>query len=429
MELTTSSFQFTYPKTTVSLAIFTIFTMFKPRPFKFLQSINIRVGIVIILITISADAIHQFIVGSILYQNIIGNSPEEALGYSFQFLLHKDLELATQNMPEDIRQIFLTIRNSVERNANRAAIYLKFRFWIVLSALALIIPILLIISVTINRRVTSPIRSLISATRNLTQGDLTTRAQPKPRYWDNYSLALANDFNSMAHSLESLEKERQTMIADIAHELRTPITTMQLRLEAVKDGIDPLNLDLIDSLHSETELLSGLIVDLRTLSLAEAKQLSLNRQSFDLNNFFNSIAQRFTPSAQKKNISITIEGNKDTFIFADAERLNQILNNLMSNAIRHTPEGGEIKLKYESNTEGVTLQVINTGSALPPEELSHLFNRFYRSGQGRIRAEGGSGLGLAIVKALTELHGGTVGVKNYQDDSIMFYLSLPQNYS
>lgn len=393
------------------------------------QSINIRVGIVIIIITLSANTTHQTFIGQIIYRNIIGNSPEQSIAHTFEFISHLDIDSATKNMPDGIREIFLTIRENADRNVNSAATYVKFRFWIVLTALALLVPILLAISVAINRRVTSPTRNLISATRQLTQGDLTTRAKPNKRYWDNYSLALADDFNNMAGSLEALEKERKTMIADIAHELRTPITTMQLRLEAVKDGIDPLNLDLIDSLHSETELLSGLIVDLRTLSLAEAKQLSLNPQSFEVGDFLNTVAKRFNPSAQKKSISVVIEGTKESFIFADIERLNQILNNLMSNAIRHTPQNGKVTLAYDTNPEGVTLKVINTGSALAQEELEHLFNRFYRSGQGRIRAEGGSGLGLAIVKALTELHGGTVGVKNHQKDSIMFYLSLPQNYS
>lgn len=428
MELTTSSFQFTYPKTTVSLAIFTIFTMFKPRPFKFLQSINIRVGIVIILITIIAYIAHQVIV-QIRYNNIVGDSPQDAIVQTLRFASYPDIDLITENMPEDIAKIFVTLRKYAENNSNAAATFVKFRHWVILAALAIIVPILLTISVVINRRVTSPIRKLISATRQLTQGDLSTRTKPNLVFWDNYSIALAGDFNSMATSLQTLEKERQTMISDIAHELRTPITTMQLRLEAVKDGIDPLNLDLIDSLHSETELLSSLIVDLRTLSLAEAKELSINPQSFELLTLLDSVKKRFTPSAQQKNISIVIEAANESYVFADAERLNQILNNLVSNAIRHTPENGQVTLTYDTTSEGVTLKVINTGSALPQEELEHLFNRFYRSGQGRIRAEGGSGLGLAIVKALTELHGGTVGVKNYQEDSIMFYLFLPQNYS
>lgn len=398
--------------------------MFKP-----FQSINIRVAIVITIITLSAFIAHQFIVGVIMYRNVIGNSPEIALEHSFRFTSHPEIDLATKNMPEDISKIFLTIRENAERNTSSAATYVKFRYWITSVALVFIASLLLTISIAINRRVMSPIRSLISATRQLTQGDLTTRAKPNERYWDNYSLALADDFNNMAGSLEALEKERQTMIGDIAHELRTPITTMQLRLEAVQDGIDPLDLDLIDSLHTETELLSGLIVDLRTLSLAEAKQLSLNPQSFEISDLLKTVAKRFSPSAQKKNISIVVEGPEDTFVFADVERLNQILNNLMSNAIRHTPEDGQVALGYETTLEGVLVKVINTGSALPQAELEHLFNRFYRSGQGRIRAEGGSGLGLAIVKALTELHGGTVGVTNHQEDSIMFYIFLPQNYS
>ena len=389
---------------------------------------NIRVAIVIILITISAYLI-QNVITRAMYSNIIGYTQEESLSDAIDFVAHQEFNLVIEEMPEEIGQILSAIRVQTNSNNNAAITFLTYRHFLIVVILAILIPILLAISIAINRRITSPIRSLISATRTLSQGDLSTRAKPNEHYWDNYSIALADNFNSMAGSLEQLEKERQTMIADIAHELRTPITTMQLRLEAVQDGIDPLNKDLIRSLHSETELLSSLIVDLRTLSLAEAKQLNLNQHSFNLFTLSEQIATRFYAMAQKKNISTKIEVAPDTYLFADAERINQVLNNLMNNAIRHTPENGTITLASDSNAQGITIQVINTGSALPQEELKQLFNRFYRSGQGRVRAEGGSGLGLAIVKALTELHGGTVSVQNHDKTNIMFSIFLPQNHS
>ena len=389
---------------------------------------NIRVGIVITLIILSALILQQLI-SRTLYSNMIGYLPQESLNKSIEFTSHPKFDMLIENMPEELGQLFTAYRSQTILNNDSATTYLSYRRLLIFGILVVLIPLILTISVVITRRITAPIRNLISATKQLTQGDFKTRANPNKLYWDNYSLALADDFNTMATSLESLEKERQTMIADIAHELRTPITTMQLRLEAVQDGIDPLDQTLINSLHAETELLSRLIIDLRTLSLAEAKQLSLNQQTFNLYNLIENTATRFRALAQKKNITISIHGIKNTHIYADPERINQILNNLMSNAIRHTPTNGKVTIEFELSLDGATLKVINTGSALPQAELNQIFNRFYRSGKGRVRAEGGSGLGLAIVKALAELHEGTVGVENHGADSIMFYLVLPQNYS
>ena len=395
---------------------------------KNLQSFNVRVSIVILLITISAYSINR-VINFVMYKNIIGYGQVASLQKSLEFTSHPKLDETIAAMPTGLSELVSLLISETSSNNKAAERFITSRLVIIFASLSILIPILFAISIVINRWVTLPIRNLISATKQLAKGDFTTRAKPNKRYWDNYSLALADDFNVMASSLERLEKERQTMISDIAHELRTPITTMQLRLEAAQDGLDPLDIGLIDSLHNETELLSSLIVDLRTLSLAEAQQLSLDKQSFDLYALIENLMKRFTHLAQKKDISISIKGIKNTYLFADADRINQVLNNLMSNAVRHTPEGGKISIEFNTFTEGTNISVINSGSALAQQELEQIFNRFYRSGQARVRAEGGSGLGLAIVKALTELHNGTASVQNHGEDGIMFSIFLPQNYS
>lgn len=392
------------------------------------HSLNARISIVILLISFGAYGILR-IVTNYLYLYGTHNKQVKANETWLQFVNHPDYNKALETMPTDLQNL---VSYMVDLSNNTIVWYnivSDARLQIILGVFLVLSPILVLLTIVINRYIAAPMQKLKTITRSLAQGDFAARTDLSQRHWDRYSMILAEDFNTMAGSLENLEHERRAMISDIAHELRTPITAMQLQLEAVQDGIEPLNTELIDALYGETELLSSLIVDLRTLSLAEARELSLDKQSFDLHQFIERVVTRFYASAQKKGIQLSIEGTEDTHLYADAERINQVLNNLMSNAIRYTPENGTVSLEVISNPEGVTINVINSGTPLPEEELAQLFNRFYRSGQGKVRAEGGSGLGLAIVKALTELHGGIVHAQNYGVDKIKFSVQLPQNYS
>ena len=392
------------------------------------RSLNVRLSIVIFLISFSAYGILRAI-SNFLY--LYGTYNRQARGNEtwLQFANHPDYQKALAGMPDDLQ--FLV--NYMLDLSNNTIIYyaqvVDLRLDSAIIVFLVLVPVLVLSTIVINRYIAAPMQKLTAITSSLAKGDFSARTDLNKRNWDSYSMKLAEDFNSMAASLENLEHERRTMISDIAHELRTPITAMQLQLEAVQDGVEPLNVELIDALYGETELLSSLIIDLRTLSLAEARELSLDKQSFDLHNFIERVFTRFYASAQKKGIQLSIQGTEDVYVYADAERLNQILNNLMSNAIRYTPTDGSISIEIESKHSGVIINVINSGRAIPEAELAQLFNRFYRSGQGKVRAEGGSGLGLAIVKALTELHGGTVSAQNIGKDKIKFSVHLPQNYS
>ena len=396
--------------------------------YKLFRSLNVRLSIVILSISFTAYSILR-IASERTYVNGLYSKQEIVRNLWEKFVNHPDYNKAVKLMPADLADLTAF---SINLSANTLTYYntlIESRLLIIFSVFLFVGPILVLSTIIINRYIAAPMKKLTDATQRLAQGDFSSRTDLNKQYWDRYSVVLAEDFNTMADSLESLETERRTMISDIAHELRTPITAMQLQLEAVEDDIEPLNMELIDALYGETELLSSLIIDLRTLSLAESRQLSLELQTFDLHSFMNKIVARFNASAQKKDIKLSIEGNEDLELYADAERLNQVLNNLVSNAIRHTPESGKVTLSFEAESNGINISVVNTGSALPEEELAQIFNRFYRSGQGRVRAEGGSGLGLAIVKALTELHSGTISAQNYGEDSIKFSLALPQNYS
>lgn len=391
------------------------------------RSMNFRLSIVLVLFTMIAFVSYYSIL-AYSYRQTIGHSQQESIRIISNFAAHTDYEDALAAMSDDLRQHFVAIRSQQEKTIVWINQLQRNRGFITLGLLAVLGPIFFIFSSVISRYLTRPMWRLANATKRIASGDFSTRTKPNLLTWDNFSLSLANDFDSMASSLEQLETERRTMIADIAHELRTPITSMQLQLEAVQDGIDPLDIDLVNTLHEETELLSALIIDLRTLSLAESRELSLTLQSFNLYTLVEKALSRFHVSAQQKDIDLLIKGSKDTELYADAERVNQMLNNLLSNAIRHTPEGGTVTVDFQQNPDDIELNVINSGSALAEEELAQLFNRFYRAGKGRVRAEGGSGLGLAIVKALTELHNGNISVQNFGKNDIKFSIHLPQNY-
>jgi len=289
-----------------------------------------------------------------------------------------------------------------------------------------LIPITYFFALFLARRVTTPLKTVATASRQLSEGDLAVRVKPNTATWDGYSLALANDFNNMAASLENYEEERQTMIGDIAHELRTPLAIMQANLESLQDGVDPLTPEAVDSLYEETKLLSRLIIDLRTLSLAETQQLSLELEDINLSELVQKTVLRFQKEAELKDIKLVTEVDEQCIVHADAERLSQVLSNLLSNALRYTPEGGTVTTKLEKQETEFLLSVSDTGKGLSDDALRNVFDRFYRSDKGRVRSEGGSGLGLAIVKALTELHGGTVSVQNQPNSGAAFSIRIPQ---
>lgn len=258
---------------------------------------------------------------------------------------------------------------------------------------------------------TAPIRQLTAAAHAISTGDLSRRVAV--RSTDELG-ELAAAFNAMAASLAAAEAQRRQMVADIAHELRTPLSVLQANLEAMQDGILPVNDEQLASLHEETVLLSRLVADLRLLSLAEAGQLKLDRVETDLGELVRRAAERLRPAAEARGIALAVEIVPDApRIQADADRLVQVIGNLMDNALRHTPAGGRIVLAVgwaagPGPARRPIVSVTDTGPGIAAEDLPYIFDRFYRGDKSRARASGGSGLGLAIVKQLVEAHGGRV---------------------
>lgn len=389
-----------------------------------MRSLNVRLALAIFTAAV-AVFVTVAVAVQVLYIDTLGQRQSESLALLESFVHHPDYDDALAAMPEDLARTLADLRQQLGQSLDFFQFLRRWRWVFTVLFFAVLAPLIIGLSLFVSRRLTRPLRTVADAARRLARGDFTVRTQPRPESWDRTSLALAEDFNFMAASLERLNDERQGMIADIAHELRTPLTAIQLQLEAVQDGIDPLTPAVIDRLSDETRLLSRLIADLRTLSLAEAGQLSLDLVELDLHAFLEGMRSSFEARAQTKGIALRLEGAMGVTVQADAERLRQIVGNLLSNALRHTPPGGEVTLGIKKAGAGATISVEDTGPGLTEEALEHAFNRFYRSDKGRVRAEGGSGLGLAIVKALTEMHGGRVGAENQAEGGALFRISLP----
>jgi len=224
------------------------------------------------------------------------------------------------------------------------------------------------------------------------------------------------------------------MVADVAHELNTPLSVIRGNLEAMLDGVVPLEPEQIASLYEESLLLSRLISDLRDLSLAEAGHLKLQLAAADVNCLLRRAVDRLQPQAQAKGIVIRLECEPALpAVLADADRIVQVVGNLLSNALRHTPRGGVISIGARTLVNGkgrslpATVEVVvsDTGAGIPRESLPYVFDRFYRADPSRSRATGGSGLGLAIVQQMVQAHGGRVWAESREGQGASFHFTLP----
>ncbi|UCH51419.1 MAG: sensor histidine kinase, partial [Chloroflexota bacterium] len=215
-------------------------------------------------------------------------------------------------------------------------------------------------------------------------------------------------------------------VADVAHELRTPLSILQGNIEAIIDGVLPIESDNLNSLHQETMLLTRLVEDLRTLSLAEAGQLRFQPEAVDLKALLQQVIGQYQAQLVSKRTEVILESPEDLpQAWADPDRTAQVIRNLLNNAFNYTPEGGAITIRLASSPRGITVSVIDTGTGIPPEDLPYVFDRFYRVDRSRARSTGGSGLGLAIVKQLVEVQGGRVWVESTSGKGSTFYFDLP----
>jgi two-component system OmpR family sensor kinase/two-component system sensor histidine kinase BaeS len=286
-----------------------------------------------------------------------------------------------------------------------------------------------LMGIVIARGLSAPLGRLATAARRISRGELDQRVPVKGA---NEVADLAQAFNEMAANLEQAESLRRNLVADVAHELRTPLSVIQGNLRAILDDIYPLDKSEIAGIYDETLILSRLINDLRELAQAEAGQLGLNIQPTALPPLIEGAVDLFAELAREKevNLKTTLPDNLPP-VLADPDRVRQVLHNLLSNALRHTPDGGEIGISVEPSTDdpvsSVRVSVTDTGPGLPPEDLPHVFDRFWRADRSRSREHGGSGLGLAIARQLVQAQGGQIGVDSdgVPGQGSRFWFTLP----
>ncbi|UCC17929.1 MAG: HAMP domain-containing protein, partial [Dehalococcoidales bacterium] len=281
----------------------------------------------------------------------------------------------------------------------------------------------LVIGLILTRQITRPVKALITGARRIAKGELNYRV--KTRSNDEIG-ELADSFNSMAATLEQAEQSRRQLSADIAHELRTPLTIIEGTVEGMLDGVFEADSEHLNSIKEQALLLTHLINDLRDISLAESGQLNLNHQPTDIVGLVKKVVSSYEPNAGEKNIRIDISTSVPSFdVEIDPVRIEQVISNLLRNAIRHTPAGGSVTVTIDRVNNSLELSVSDTGEGIEAEDLPHVFERFYRSDTSRSRKEGGTGLGLAIVKQMVEAHGGSVSVESTPGKGSTFMISLP----
>ena len=285
------------------------------------------------------------------------------------------------------------------------------------------IAIALLLTFVLSRRMTSPIGALARAARRLGGGDLSQRVQFQGK---GEVAALAQAFNTMAADLEQAEQLRRNLVADVAHELRTPLSNIQGYLEAIRDRVMKPNAATIRSLNEEVALLSRLVNELQDLSLAEAGELKLVYQAEDITKLVKQAVTPWQPQLAAKEISLSLDlPDNLPPVNIDWQQVNQVLHNLLENAVAYTHKGGTINVAAAKQGDWVEVSVSDTGEGIPAEDLPNIFERFYRVDKSRARVTGGSGLGLTIARRLVEAHGGTITVQSKLGKGSRFSFTLP----
>ncbi len=294
----------------------------------------------------------------------------------------------------------------------------------VLVAVALLMPIMAIgIGRRAFKRIAAPLADVMEASEAIASGDLAARVASHPGEF----APLANAFNHMAVELERSDEQRRNLTADVAHELRTPLHIIQGNLEGILDGVyQPSEAHIAETLE-ETRLLSRLVDDLQLLSNAETGQLSLSMDRFAAADLLSDAMTSFSGLAAERGVDLQAEmPASDLMMGGDFDRISQILNNLLVNALRHTPTGGQIRLKAKLVDDAIQLSVSDTGEGIPAADLPYIFDRFWRGDKARSgRSSGNSGLGLAIARQLAQAHGGEMWADSQVGVGSTFVASLP----
>jgi signal transduction histidine kinase len=272
------------------------------------------------------------------------------------------------------------------------------------------------------RRVASPLGAVMDAAESVADGDYAARVVergPPPLR------ALARSFNTMTERLQHADRQRRDLMADLAHELRTPLSVLQGRLEGLLDGVYPLEPGQLAQLLDQTKILSRLIDDLRTLALSEAGVLALQKEPVDMTDLLRDVIESFEADATRLSVSLQLDApSPAATLDVDHVRIKEVLANLLSNALSHTPPGGNVRLALTNAADSVSISVTDTGSGMTTDEVARIFDRFYKGRNSR-----GAGLGLAISRNLVRAHGGDIIATSAPGKGTTVTFTLPRNAS
>lgn len=317
----------------------------------------------------------------------------------------------------------LLVNRPVYRIGAPGSAYLdRINLQIVLGGL-LAIGLALLLAIFLSRTITRPIRELTLATQGVGSG---TPPQSVPVRSRDELGQLTNSFNRMSSDLARSLNLRRQMTADIAHELRTPISIILGHAEAVHDGVLPASSETFEIIRDEAGRLEHLVEDLRTLSMADAGELKLTMQPSDAREQLERAAKIYAHQAARKNINVEIESDPELPEFrVDVQRMQEVMGNILDNALRYTPEGGRIVLSARSVDGEVEVRIQDSGPGVDPEDLDKIFERFYRTEVSRTRDEGGSGLGFAIARSIVERHNGRIWAESQPGHGLTVVIRLP----
>lgn len=278
--------------------------------------------------------------------------------------------------------------------------------------------------VWMSRSLTAPLRQLEEAAHRIGKNEFSQRVEVRGT---EELTAVAQAFNQMAADLEHAEELRRNLVADVAHELRTPLTILQGNLRAILDDVYPLNKEEVAMIYDQTRHLGRLVNDLHELAQAEAHQLPLHCEAVDMTQLVRETVVAFAPLAEAEEVELDTDmADNVPLVAIDSARIRQVLVNLLSNAIRHTPRHGRVTVRVDTAVSHLLVTVQDTGDGIAAEHLPHVFDRFYRSDPNRSRETGGTGLGLAIARAIVEAHHGQITVaSDGAKQGSTFTLSLP----
>jgi signal transduction histidine kinase len=377
-----------------------------PMPFGMMQPQQMPVGEIVLI-----DAGYNVLIGGRGYHLGQQVTPNEVRG-------------ALPVTHEDEVVGYVVLRRDAFREQPIESAFLKQLSQSLLLGSVAVIALALLLGFILARSLTRPLGQLTEATRRVASGDLDVKVDVRSQ--DELG-ELAQSFNLMNRRLAQSRDTRRQMTADIAHELRTPVSVILGYADGLKENVIPPSQETFDLIQEQAEQLEHLIEDLRTLTQAEAGEMTLELVPTDPIPLVERSIAAYEPQAARQDITLSFEMAGDVPpIMIDPDRFRQVLSNLLSNALQNTPEGGQITTSIALNAEAVSFSVSDTGPGIPPEDLDRIFERFFRRDPSRSRDTGGSGLGLSIAKSLVERQGGQISVQSELWRGTTFTLQFPR---